>query len=387
MHIRGKIIDPVALWSNYVEFPSKPNTSDMFSDLLFCPNPNHPNSKSPAFQINFKQPTVHCFAHCGIQGSYEHAIALIEGIYDKQRVTLQDIINNKKRWEPSESAEIRKSRVKVRRARSLARKEIFKVSSVRGRVVSKLTPSEQRNSGKTKNGSVVKAVNKEKLIDTYSYLPKEALLYLEERGIDYATRARWQIGYDEETKRLTIPVRDERQRLLFFIKRGIYKWQNPTYLYPPHSPKSEVLFGACNLDRPMVSSRGLILVEGSMDTMIQHQHGYRNTCGILGNSISDTQMRLIMKIMREAISTTGKRVNLVYLFFDGDAGGLQAIESARPLLSKYQVKVVRYSKKNGEGQDPAKLTKEQADRQLRKAIPLLRMIKLIREARREGVGV
>jgi DNA primase len=70
------------------------------------------------------------------------------------------------------------------------------------------------------------------------------------------------------------------------------------------------------------------------------------------------------------------------LFFDKDAGGVQAIESAQSLSQKYQVRVVRYPK--GEKLDPAKLTAEQVAKALGKTIPLLHMTQRIKKARREA---
>src|ERR1044072_8000706 len=81
MKFRGREIDPIRLWSEYVEFPQnmKVDTNDEFLPLVVCPNPDHHTTKRH-FQINVKRDLVHCFANCGISGTYERAISIIEEV-------------------------------------------------------------------------------------------------------------------------------------------------------------------------------------------------------------------------------------------------------------------------------------------------------------------
>lgn len=381
MRIKGKDIDPIALWGQYCDIKPEPGP---FLSLTFCPNPDHSNSRSPAFQININKPFVHCFSHCGVSGTYEHAICVIEGIYDKHGVTEEDIQNARKKWELGEADFIKKARSKVRTAHSAARKVIFQQSGSLSRI-NKGRPNENAYKGGVGNkirssGRPIKAskiikpeieVVTEDTLLNYTYLPKEALAYLDKRGINSASRQRWQIGFDEEAQRLTIPVRDRRGRLSFIIRRGIHSWQKPAYLYPPESPKSLLLFGACNLDESMVRSQGMILVEGSIDTIMQHQRGYQNTVGILGSNVSEAQIKLIIR----------ERPKRIYDFFDKDAAGVRAMQSTAPLKSKYPVFVVLYPK--GDNLDPAKLSDQQVEVALRKAVPMARVDAKIKKAKRK----
>lgn len=384
MRIKGKDIDPIALWGQYCDIKPEPGP---FLNLTFCPNPDHLNSRSPAFQINISKPYVHCFSHCGISGTYEHAICVIEGLYDKFGVTEEDIELARKRWELGEAPSIKKARSKVRTAHNAARKVIFQQSGSLSRA-NKAGSSKNAYKPGTNNkirasGRPVKAskpkpepeVITEDTLSKYTYLPKEALRYLDKRGINDASRNRWQIGFDEEAQRLTIPVRDRRGRLVFIIRRGIHDWQRPAYLYPPESPKSLLLFGACNLDESMVRSQGMILVEGSIDTIIQHQRGYRNTVGILGSNVSEAQIKLIIR----------ERPKRIYDFFDKDAAGVRAMQSTAPLKSKYPILVVLYPK--GDNLDPAKLSEQQVEIALRKAVPMARVNAKIKKAQRKGALV
>lgn len=342
----GKNIDPIELWSNYCDIKPGPGT---FLALTYCPSPDHLNSRSPAFQINQVKPLVCCFSSCGISGTYEHAICIVEGIYDKLKITDEDIALSKVKWQAGESSNTRTARSKVRRAHVLARKIIFTKTSVgyRPGASPKIADAKNTYDRIKLKASVKKEIAEEVLADS-RYLPKPALEYLKERGIDEASRSRWQIGFDEESNRLVIPARDSRDRIRFLIKRAIEPGQRPPYLLPEDSHKKLLLFGTCNLDKTMLESQGIIVVEGAMDVIRLHQHGYRNTVGILGSSLSDQQRNEISKL----------RPKRIYLMFDKDAAGVIALETSAPkLIKQHQVKVVLYPK--GKDLDPAKLTKKQ----------------------------
>lgn len=369
MNYHGKNIDPIRLWSDYCEVKEDQGT---FLPLTFCPNPNHLNSRSPAFQINQVKPWVHCFSNCGISGTFEHAICIIEGIYEKNNVSDEDLANAKSKPHFGEPDGIRRSRAKVQKSRREAKKIIFRraVSNIHSGIsIKRHTRLRADNSSNDSQHEL-----NEDTLRQYSYLPKEALKYLEERGIDQSSRSRWQIGFDEEIERLTIPARDGKDRLKFVIKRAIKQNQRPPYLYPDDSAKTSLLFGACNLDRSMVGSVGLIVVEGSIDAIRLHQHGYRNTVAILGNSLSLKQREQIVRL-------SPKRV---YLFMDKDDAGVRGLEKASAMLeNKYPIKVPLYPK--GKDLDPAKLTASQVKDAIGASVPVSRIKAKLRKKRKESL--
>jgi 5S rRNA maturation endonuclease (ribonuclease M5) len=191
-----------------------------------------------------------------------------------------------------------------------------------------------------------------------SFLPPLALDYLASRKITDSSTAKWELGWSLEDARLVIPARAINGRLRFLIKRGLRENQQPKYLYTQGFPKTSLLFGACYLDLGLLSSSGLILVEGSLDTIRFHQHGLTNTVGILGTGISDAQCRIIEKLRPKKIT----------LAFDKDVSGIRNIEIAQRKLPKYPLYVMRYP--HGRS-DPAELTRREALNQISKALPLV----------------
>jgi DNA primase len=338
MRYRGWEIDPIAFWSRYVEFPSamRLDSNDTFTPKVTCPNPAHDTLKHH-FQINVTQPTVHCFAYCGISGSYEHAICVIEGLYEKFKV--------------EEAGDKREEMRRKHRAWKAARKIILRQAAGKARISSK--PVIQKKSrAYRRTASTISSSD----LEYESFLPQFALEYLDGRGISPASVSKWGIGWDAEERRIVIPVHDENNRLKFLIKRATREQDHPKYLYTEGFPKTHLLFGVDKIDLGMIKSDGLILVEGGVGVILNHQDGFRNTAAILGTGISKEQCRIIARINPPKI----------FLFFDKDLAGIQNIEIAVGALRKYPLYVVRYPR----GKDDAdKMTREEKYRQLTRAVP------------------
>lgn len=328
MKYRGREIDPVALWAEYVDFPPNVREDDYYLSLVQCPNPEHDTLKRH-FQINTVDGLVHCFAHCGISGSYEHAIAMIEGVTER---------------------EARKIILRHQRAR------ISKPSSV------------QRKQRRSRSVEIIRPDS----LAYETFLPQIALEYLKGRGITGASIAAWNLGWDQDNRRVVIPARDEQNTLRFLIKRATRGKDWPKYLYQPEGvSKTDVLFGACQIDLELVRSDGLIVVEGSLDVIRLHQLGLRNTVGILGTGISETQARIVERL----------RPNQLYFMFDKDTSGLRNIEVAAGRLRKYPIFICRYPKGKS---DPAELDRKEANRSVQKAVPL---VKFKRQLKDRGISL
>ena len=266
-----------------------------------CPNPEHDTDKRH-FQVNVQDGLVHCFAHCGISGTFEHAIALIHGFYDKFKV--------------GEAEDDRERKRRKQRAWREASKIILKHHRTGA-----VTPlrAKKRNSPRTATTLQPGALAYE------SFLPPVGLEYLTDRKISESSISAWNLGWLPDEKRIAIPALDERGIVRFLIKRGITPRQQPKYLYTEGYPKTHLLFGAGQIDLGMVHSHGLVIVEGSLDAIRLHQHGLRNTVAILGTGISEQQRQIISRI----------KPRKIFLMFDKDSAGVHNIEIASQKLRKY----------------------------------------------------
>lgn len=312
MRYQGREIDVVGLWENYVEFPNNADFSDKYLPKVQCPNPMHDTLKRH-FQINAEDGLVHCFAHCGISGTFTHAIQMIEGCSEREarRILLRH-------------ATTKRSKRSVTRPHTSA-------------------------------GAIT--VIPDLTFDTH--IPEYGLEYLGHRGISGSSIAKWELGWDSDDLRIVIPAKDIQGQTRFLIRRAVKGNQQPKYLYSEGFAKTSLLFGACATDPGMIRSSGMILVEGSLDAIRLHQIGLSNTCAILGTGISKEQTEIVARM----------RPGRIYLMFDRDVAGVQNIEIARKRLFKYPLFVCRYPKGK---HDPAEMTRREADRSISRAVPIHR---------------
>jgi DNA primase len=313
MKFEGRDIDAVQLWDKYVEFPADLHIDGKFLPLVKCPNPAHDTNKRH-FQINITDGLVHCFAQCGISGTFQKAISIIEGCSERE-----------------------------------ARKVILGFKRSGG---GDKRPSSNRQSPKLQIQ-----------IPKYdSYLPPIALDYLASRGITENSVASWELGWDSDEKRIVIPAKDQRMITRFLIKRSVLPQQHPRYLYAPDGvSKNALLFGGCFSDPRLIRSHGLILVEGSLDAIRLYQHGHRNVVATLGTGISEIQRRIVSRL----------RPRRIYTFFDRDVAGVHGIEIVQRRLAKYPIFVIRYPAGRN---DPAELTRREVETAITRAIPLARFM-------------
>jgi 5S rRNA maturation endonuclease (ribonuclease M5) len=336
MIFRGRNLDVLALWESLgIDLPDLPGDNlPTYMPVVQCPNPDHDTFKKH-FQINTRQPYVHCFARCGISGDYEHAVAMILGLKTAK-------------GNPDFKA---------------ARRYILRYTGValKGSVTA-------YGIGTRKSFDADSAVAQdEKRLNAgeYQYLPKRARDYLDARGIDAAARGKWQIGYDEDAQRIVIPAYDERGNFRFIIRRQLDGGGSFKYLYTKGIVKTNILFGASYLDRDALQNDGLILVEGSLDVIRLHQLGFRNAVGILGTGISRKQVRLICQF-------DPKRI---YDFFDKDMAGVANIQATQEQLTKFPIFVMRYPSHRS---DPAEMTREEVARSIKRALPMAQFYKIAR---------
>lgn len=330
-------IDPVKLWGEFVEFDRGENFAGPFLRLVQCPNPKH-NTRKRHFQINVERPLVHCFAECGISGSYEHAIMTMEGCTQREA---RAVILKAKTGRVSTTSGNRKQlpdKGRLRKHRAAGPDDVDLGDDI---------------------------------IAAYRFLPRAAREYLDSRGIADESRARWEIGYDEATSRIVFPARDMRGVTRFLTKRSIIGERPPYLNEPKESHKTALLYGACYANREQIRSTGLVLVEGVIDTIRLHQHGIPIAAGILGATLNDRQVGIIQEM----------RPRKVWLFFDCDGAGVSAtLKAGEVLRRKYPLMVVRY---RGEATDPASMTGREVSEAIDRAIPYAEFLRRIKRPKPE----
>ncbi|HEU5321822.1 MAG TPA: DNA primase, partial [Methylomirabilota bacterium] len=130
-------------------------------------------------------------------------------------------------------------------------------------------------------------------------------------------------AYDRFRGRLLFAIRDLQGRVVAFGGRA-FGDEQPKYLNSPETPlytKGNLLYAA-DLARPAIQTRNrALLVEGYVDCLMAHQHGFTETVAALGTAFTGAQLGLLRRYCDEVVT-----------FFDADAAGQKAAERAEELL-------------------------------------------------------
>ncbi len=222
---------------------------------------------------------------------------------------------------------------------------------------------------------------------------REATEYLKSRGIDGRTARRFSLGFSPSTgelvrflkreglleeylktrnlldlgngnykdlflKRLVIPVRNPSGRTVGFGGRRLREDSSPKYINSPESElfqKRKNLFGLSETRDYIRDAGHAILVEGYFDLLRLFSENLRNVVAPLGTALTQEQAKLLSRY-----------AGRVYLLYDGDKAGREAMKKAIPHLLSAGLEV--YPVYLPEGYDPDSFISEFGPKELKKLI-------------------
>jgi DNA primase len=92
--------------------------------------------------------------------------------------------------------------------------------------------------------------------------------------------------------------------------------------------KGNMLYGLAQAYKYISQSNFIFITEGYFDVISMHQSGFRNTVGIMGTSLTEEQMKTILKITKN-----------VFFMLDGDNAGIIAMKKYIPEFIKYDAHI------------------------------------------------
>ncbi|PTA68416.1 DNA primase [Deinococcus arcticus] len=149
--------------------------------------------------------------------------------------------------------------------------------------------------------------------------------------------------YDRFRARVMFPIRDHLGRLVGFGGR-VLDDSKPKYLNTPETEafrKGELLYGLDKARTGLGSGTELVVVEGYMDVITMHQHGFTGAVASLGTALTAEHATLLERLGAQSI----------VLLFDRDEAGLKATLSGldQVLGAKFRVRATSVPS----GKDPA----------------------------------
>lgn len=123
--------------------------------------------------------------------------------------------------------------------------------------------------------------------------------------------------YDYFRDRVVFPVLDHSGQVRGFQCRAVLPDQKPKFLNSSDSfvfHKSSILYGFHLAKNAIRQSEQVFLVEGNMDVVMMHQHGFTQTVGTMGIALSESSLRLLTNLTKNVI-----------LAMDSDPAGIKAM--------------------------------------------------------------
>ena len=130
--------------------------------------------------------------------------------------------------------------------------------------------------------------------------------------------------YDRFRGRLLFPIRDPQGRVIAFGGRAL-AGEEPKYLNSPETPlyvKGHTLYALDVARAGMREKSRAIIVEGYLDCLMAHQHGFGETVAALGTAFTPAQLGLLRRHADEVIA-----------LFDADAAGQKATARIEEMLT------------------------------------------------------
>ncbi|MDO9028199.1 MAG: DNA primase [Candidatus Roizmanbacteria bacterium] len=162
--------------------------------------------------------------------------------------------------------------------------------------------------------------------------------------------------YDRFRGRLMFPLKDSRNNVLGFSGRILdEKEKEAKYINTPETPiyhKRETLFGINLAKEEIKNKKNVFIVEGELDVITPHQHGFSNFVAVKGTSLTNEQLMLLKRY-----------TDKITLMMDADPAGVESIKRGIDEAEKFDFEIrvvtIDYAKDPDEAlkKDPTKFKK------------------------------
>lgn len=132
--------------------------------------------------------------------------------------------------------------------------------------------------------------------------------------------------YDRFRGRVIFPIRNPKGHIIAFGGRALGDAQ-PKYLNSPQTllfDKSSVLYGMDLAREAIRQLDSVVIVEGYVDVIALHQHGFHNVVAPLGTALTAEHVQAVKKLTKH-----------IYLALDADSAGIKATLKGLQTLSEH----------------------------------------------------
>ena len=165
-------------------------------------------------------------------------------------------------------------------------------------------------------------------------IPEKILSYFEpyvndmfcEDGVGYDTQVEFEIGYDEFTNRITIPIRDDLGNLVGVKARYFYRQvpeDEQKFMYIEKCARSQILYGLYKTINFIKKAQRVFVVEAEKGVQQLYDKGYFEAVATGGSKISKNQIDKLTRLCVPIIFVFDKDItkeeldNIASRFIDG----------------------------------------------------------------------
>ncbi len=280
----------------------------------FCPF--HPNTRTPAFTVFPDTQSFHCFG-CKASGTVFDFLMRREGLSFRdalEQLAQRAGVPLRERTEEDAQQDLLRTRLLEINAAAATFFHHLLVQSARG------APARAYVARRRIDAATVEAFQLGYSPDDWGAL----LAYLTDRkgfapeeveAAGLAIKHEQRGYYDRFRNRLIFPIRNPKGEVIAFGGRALGDAQ-PKYINSPQTPlfdKGRVLYGLDLARDAIRASATAVIVEGYVDVIVAHQHGFRNVVAPLGTALTAEHAGALKRLARQ-----------IYLALDADAAGINA---------------------------------------------------------------
>lgn len=280
----------------------------------FCPF--HSNTRTPAFTVYPDTQSYHCFG-CKASGTVFDFVMRTQGI--EFREALEQLAQRT-------GVELT-PRTQQDEERDYQRERLIEVNTAAARLFQHMLIKSPR--GEEARAYVARRMINDWALESFQlgYSPDERTKLFEylTLKLDFSAEEVVAAGlaiqrddgshYDRFRGRVIFPIRNIKGHIIAFGGRAMGDAQ-PKYLNSPQTllfDKSSVLYGLDMAREAIRQQDAIVIVEGYVDVIALHQHGFRNVVAPLGTALTAEHVQIIKKLTKN-----------IYLALDADSAGIRA---------------------------------------------------------------
>jgi DNA primase len=280
------------------------------------------SEKTPSFFVFPEKQSWHCFGACGIGGDIYSFIMKKEGLDFGQTLRFlaekAGVVLVNQELQTDEETNKKAKLVQINEAIAAYYHHLL-LNTSPGKIALDYLSKREISSQTMKDFEL--GYSKDSFDDAKKHLLNEGFSETELLEAGLILKREDEGTYDRFRNRLMFPIRDIKGQVIGFGARSLDD-SLPKYLNSPQTlvfDKSSNLYAIDRAKESIRRKNEVVIMEGYMDVLTAHQHGWNNSIASMGTALTDKQLSILKKLTKNIILALDSDVA-------GEKGNARAIE-------------------------------------------------------------